>query len=485
MKSRPSILLVNPNRMRPPVSPIGLEYVAHDLAQRGYDPVLCDLSLAEDWRAALTAALDAVVPFAIGFTVRNIDDAYFASQDFVLATTTDIIRHAKAASPAPVVLGGIGFSCAPEAVLEFTGADYGIRGDGEGAFADLLDCLANGDSVANVAGAVFHTPEGVRSTTPKAAADYGTYAPSRRFADNARYFAQGGQLGLETKRGCPNACIYCFEPFARGSRVRAKAPAALIAEVKDLLDQGIDVFHLCDSEFNLPIDHARAFCETLVHEGLSQRLRWYVYAAPVPFDAKLAAMMKRAGCQGIDFGVDHVDPGMLRHLGRAYSREDVAQTARVCRESGIDVMFDMLFGGPGETRESIAQAIDFLRPILPGCVGLSCGVRVYPNTPLAGHIRRQGPMADNPHLHGCVIENESLLRPIFYVDSAVGGDINRYVASLVRGDDRFLHADPDKTEGNYNYNDNSTLSEAIRAGDRGAYWHILQRAKHKNHALPA
>ena len=133
-------------------------------------------------------------------------------------------------------------------------------------------------------------------------------------------------------------------------------------------------------------------------------------------------------------------------------------------------MFDMMFGAPGETRDSIARTIDFLRDVAPGRVGLSCGVRVYPNTPLAAMVRRDGPVETNPCLHGVVQGNDDLLRPIFYVDTAIGEDINVYVASLVRGDERFLHADPSETDGNYNYNDNSVLAQAIRAGSA---WRVL------------
>ncbi|NIA15622.1 MAG: radical SAM protein [Nitrospiraceae bacterium] len=474
--SRASVLLLNPNRMLPPIAPVGLEYVANGLAERGYEPVICDLTFSGDWRGDLTRALDDTVPAAVGVTVRNIDDAYFASQDFTLETTGEIVRHVTAATQAPVVLGGVGFSCAPAQVLSFTGAGYGIVGDGEAAFPALLDCLEADGDPTQVAGAAFRLPDGRLHVTPPVSYDPAEQgAPSRTYFDNPRYFAEGGQLGIETKRGCGGSCIYCMEPAAKGNRVRLRSPEAVADEFAALLDQGIYAVHLCDSEFNRPAPHARAVCEALVSRGLGERLRWYVYAAPTPFDGELAAAMAAAGCAGIDFGVDHADEGMLRRLGRDFGPEDIARTAEACRDRGIEVMFDMMFGAPGETRESIAWAIDFLRDVAPGRVGLSCGVRVYPNTPLAAMVREGGPLEGNPCLHGAVQGNEDFLRPIFYVDVAIGEDINAYVASLIRGDERFLHADPSETDGNYNYNDNSVLAQAIRAGERGAYWDILRR----------
>ena len=476
---RPCVLLVNPNRMRPPIGPLGLEYVAAALAKRGYDPVWCDLTLVEDWQAQVADAAQACSPVAVGVSVRNLDDAYFASQDFVLDETASIIRRIQALSDAPVVLGGVGFSIAPTEVLQYAGGQYGIVGEGEESFPALLDCILSGREPSAVAGAVYRAEADqivVVSPTSARLADLdATLAAGRVFGDNARYFAEGGQAGIETKRGCPQSCIYCIEPEAKGRTVRLRNPDSVAAEFRALLDQGVDAVHLCDSEFNLPPDHARAVCDALARAGLAEHVRWYAYASPRPFDDDLAQAMARAGCVGINFGVDHGDPSMLERLGRRHGPEDILQTARACRDAGLTVMFDMLLGGPGETRESIERGIELMREAAPDRVGLSCGVRVYPNTPLARTLVSQGPLEGNPDLHGTVADNDNLLKPIFFVDRAVGQDIHRLVWSFVHDDPRFFAANPNDAGRNYNYNDNSELSQAIRAGARGAYWDILRK----------
>ncbi|MCX7048737.1 MAG: B12-binding domain-containing radical SAM protein [Candidatus Sumerlaeota bacterium] len=456
------VLLVNPNRMNPPIGPLGLEYIAAALtresfatgaatgnatilvasppspAREAFTPVLCDLAFAQDWEAELERAISSTRPEAIGVSLRNIDDAYFASQDFVLERTAAIARRAMELTPAPVILGGIGFSCAPSEILSFTGARYGIAGDGQVALPRMLRLLRANGSLADLPGAVYRDDSGAIIEVAPAPPDIAAIpAPSRRWSDNARYFAEGGQAGIETKSGCPQRCLYCPEPHAKGSRARLRSPQSVVDECRDLLDQGVDVLHLCDSEFNLPPAHARAVCEALIASGLGERLQWYAYNAPEPFDADLARLMARAGCAGINFGVDHADEAMLRRLGRAHGPESLRTAAAACHEAGIAVMFDFLLGAPGETRESIARAIDAAREANPDRAGLSCGVRVYPRTPLAALVRSQGPLSANPNLHGATQNNDNLLRPIFYVDRA--------------------------------------LATAIRNGARGAYWDILRR----------
>lgn len=473
---RAPVLLVNPNRMRPPIAPVGLEYAADAVQRRGIPFTVCDATLADDWRAAVAAAAAADDWLAVAVSVRNMDDAFFLSQDFVLDDTVEVLDAVRAHTRAPIILGGIGFSMAPGPILAYTRADYGVAGDGEEALPQLLDCLAQGGDPAAVPGVAHWDEHGRPRAASYAHADLGHLpAPSRRFVDNPRYFREGGQVGVETSRGCCRRCIYCVEPLAKGPRIRTRRPAEVIKEFEDLIAQGVDVFHLCDSEFNLDYDHALALCETFAAHGLPDRCRWYAYASPALFDAALAQAAARAGCVGINFGVDHGDPAMLDRLGHGYGPGAVRQTVAACREAGLTVMYDMLFGAPGETRESLARAIALMQELDVDRVGLSCGIRVYPNTPLAGWIQAQGPLAANRHLHGVTEDNDDLLRPIFFIEAALGLDIHAIVTELTQGDPRFLHADPNQRDGNYNYNDNSVLVDAIAGGARGAYWDILRR----------
>jgi radical SAM superfamily enzyme YgiQ (UPF0313 family) len=462
--------------MRPPIAPIALDYLANSLEDHGHVVQLCDLAFETDWRNALEAAVEAQPPLAIGLTIRNIDDAYFASQDFILERTREIIRHLQELTTIPIVLGGVGFSAAPREILEFTGMNYGIVHDGEETFPRLLEYFRKGLDPGGLPGVAFRTGAGeIAYHTSGVCGGSIDIRPRRRFIDNPRYFAEGGQIGIETKRGCDQLCIYCADPPGKGHCLRLRSPESVVEEVQDLVDQGIDVFHLCDSEFNLPAGHAHAMCAALVARGLAGKVRWYTYATPLGFDDSLANAMAMAGCVGINFGIDHAEPDILRRLGRRHSQDDIRRTARACRQAGIVTFFDLLLGGPGETKESLIRAIEVMKEINPDRVGLSCGIRVYPHTALAHLVQRQGPLANNSNLHGTLENNENLLRPVFFIDAAVGKDIQKFVWSLVKDDTRFVIADPDQDARNYNYNDNTVLEDAIRSGERGAYWHILMK----------
>ena len=71
--------------------------------------------------------------------------------------------------------------------------------------------------------------------------------PRRRVFDNKRYEQFGAMVGIETKRGCSQKCIFCADPVAKGTRIRLRPPEVVVQELQDLLEQGVSWLHLCDS----------------------------------------------------------------------------------------------------------------------------------------------------------------------------------------------------------------------------------------------
>ena len=474
------IVLINSNRMQPPIAPIGLDYVGQALARHGFAVDLLDLCFASDWRAEIETYFRGHRPLAVGISIRNTDDAYFASQDFFLPGIGEIIAYVKERTDAPVVLGGVGYSLAPEEILRYCGGDYGIRGEGEVAFPMLLERVSEGTDVEDVPGAVFRVDGEVRSTPPTCADLGDLSAQTRQLVDNPRYFSGGGQAGFETRRGCDRACIYCADPVAKGHSVRTRPAAYVADEIEALFSQGVNCLHTCDCEFNLPETHALHVCEEMVRRGLREKVRWYAYASPKPFSRELAALMKRAGCVGVNFGVDSGSDEQLNRLGRDHTVEDVRRAAERCREHGIVTMFDLLLGGPGETRESLRKTVRVMKEIRPDRVGVSFGVRVYPGTPFAEEVRRAGPFDENPNLRGALNDNPDLLVPLFYMSEELGPDAETYLSELIRGDRRFFFVNTQDRDANYNYNQNEVLVRAIQQGERGAYWDILRRLQERD-----
>lgn len=469
-----NLLLVNSNEMRPPVAPLALDYIGDRLRAAGFDVRLLDLAFAPRAPEAIARAVADADPLAVGVTFRNTDDCFLPSGACFVPRLREVVTAIRAGTDAPVVLGGCGYSIFPELILDAAGADMGIAGDGEEALLQLATALENGHDWQAVPGLVVRSSGASSIVNPPHYACSLDIPSSRGTIDNARYLREGGQGNVETKRGCPHHCIYCADPVAKGRSVRCRPPGQVADEVAALLGQGVDCLHLCDGEFNIPLDHALAVCSELATRGLGERLRWYCYCTVSPFNAELASAMRAAGCAGINFGVDSGCDQTLATLKRGYTRDSICGAVHDCRQVGLAVMLDLLIGGPGETEATVRESIEFIKAVNPDRAGATTGVRVYPGTALADLVRSQGPLEANPHLHGHIVDNDGLLRPVFYLDRGLGDRPLDLVVDLIHGDQRFFPPPRTQDASNYNYNDNSVLENAIKAGHRGAYWDILR-----------
>ncbi|MEE8470792.1 MAG: radical SAM protein [Dehalococcoidia bacterium] len=474
------VLLINLNQMMPPVSPLALDYLAHALSENQYQVDILDLCFTTDIQRAVKQHTARGRLLAVAISLRNTDDVYLASQDFFVPKYKELIDLLKTQTDAPIILGGSGFSTMPQAILSYCELDLGIWGEGEFSLPLLIGRIAANEDYRDVPGLVYRS-RGKFHANPATYLDLSRIsAPARGAIDNQRYFVEGGVGSIETKRGCPMGCIYCADPLGKGRRLRLRSPQSVAREVRSLLEMGIDHFHLCDSEFNIPKDHALEICTELAAEGLGDKIRWYTYASPAGFTKELAALCRKAGCVGINFGVDSGCDRMLRRLGRDFTVEDITRTAEACRQEGIISMYDLLLGGPGETRQSLRETIETMKRLSPNRVGTSLGVRVFPKTKLALSLRRQGALNENPNLHGTVAGNDHFFAPIFYLSSRLGDDASDYLSHLIGEDERFFFVSPADAEKNYNYNDNTVLVNAIKAGYRGAFWDILRRLSEKS-----
>jgi hypothetical protein len=138
-------------------------------------------------------------------------------------------------------------------------------------------------------------------------------------------------------------------------------------------------------------------------------------------------------------------------------------------------------GGPGETPQTAAETINFIREIGPDCAGAALGIRVYPGTGMADALMRQGPVSENPGIRRKYAGEIDFFQPTFYIAPALGPEPARLIKHLIAGDKRFFEPmaeQPDAEATDHNYNDNTELVEAIRWGARGAYWDILRQLRH-------
>jgi len=466
------ILLINTNRLKPRVSPIGLDYLASSLMHSGAEIAFFDLAFeGRGWQERLKCLLKNFAPHLIGITVRNLDDCYFLSGQCFLKPIRTLILWLRQNTKAKIVLGGVGYSIAPKALIQHFGADYGIWGDGEEAIVKLLGVISKRQKPV---------PEQIQGLVIPGLNDFSRsetaldeIALNRNLANNSLYFQFGGQIGIETKRGCDGKCIYCADPLAKGKRLRMRSPESVADEIEELLSKGVFAFHICDSEFNRPYSHSVRVLEEICRRNLGKRIHLYSYCSPKPFDAELARLYARAGGKGICFGADSGSEEMLKTLRRDHSVSDLEKTLKFCHKYGLKVMYDLLLGGPGESRKSLSQTIRLMKKLKPDRVGISYGLRIYAGTELECIAEKQGILEKRT-------DNPELIFPVFYLSPELEKEGLEYLKNLVGTDPRFFLPAKAEKKQNYNYSGNLFLEKLIKKGARGAYWAILMEHRKDN-----
>ncbi|MGC9053375.1 MAG: B12-binding domain-containing radical SAM protein [Candidatus Hydrogenedens sp.] len=477
--SSKTIALVNPNQLKPPISPVGLEYIAEVLSESGHDIIWIDLCFSDNWEETLKNYLSISNPDCIGISLRNIDEAMMGSQIFYVDFVNTVIQLCRQLSNAPIFLGGAGFSIAPCEILNYTGADFGFIGNGVNCITDFIEVMDR-NTYKEFPGCIYRESTGnIHLNPPRGNLTnrYTSFQPHRNFADINKYFVEGGQIGIETKRGCSQQCIYCVESSSGHSAIELRNPSAVVFEIEQLVDKGINVFHWCDSEFNIHIEHALKICNELIKSGINKKIKWYTYCSPVPFTEELAFLMEEAGCVGINFGVDSLHNDILRLLHKPHKYEDIQQLIRILRKTHIAIMFDLLLGSPRENRETALFTIENAMKLKPDALGISFGVRLYPCTTLGKNVLslHQKGINLNKFLYGIPIEeNKNLLFPTYYLSDKLDKDFFDYLRKIVKDQSSVFLSLPSTEEGSYSYCNHDYLINAIKNGARGAYWDILR-----------
>ncbi len=398
------ILLVSANQERDPypVFPIGLAFLAGPLAQAGHILSVLDMCFEKDSQAAVLAALDEQRPQAVVISLRNLDNVTWPDSRFYLDGVRDIVAACR--SRAIVIIGGSGFSLMPLEVLAAVGADYGVVGEGEETLPRLLACLEQGGDAAELPGVVI--PGCSAFIPPEPVSCIGT--PQRSLFDVARYHREGGMANVQTKRGCPFSCSYCTYPNLEGRTVRLRPVAEILAEIRTLVDElGVSYLYFVDDIFNYPMDFAAQLCRELAAERLP--LKWSAFINPSFITPELMHDMLAAGCDAIEFGSDSGSARMLKNLHKSFTVEELRMASRLCNDLGVDFAHYLLFGGPGETRETILESFSLMDELQPTAVIAMTGIRIYPHTEL-----HRTAVAE-----GLLDLSRSLLEPVFYISPAV------------------------------------------------------------------
>jgi radical SAM superfamily enzyme YgiQ (UPF0313 family) len=319
------------------------------------------------------------------------------NEQYYIQNVRNIVDKVREVSDVKVILGGAGFSLIPELILKETGADYGVIGEGEVLAVEFANNAAKG---------IYPEKRLMGSAERIAGGEIGSALYDERLLEF--YLHSGNIASIQTKRGCTYKCVYCTYPVLEGSQLRRRDPRSVVDDIELLRDKfKTKYIFFVDSVFN---DDDGAYLE-VVDEMLARNVSipWTGFFKPGGLTDEIVERMKNTGFVAAEVGADAACDRTLKKMGKSFTFKDVIACNDLFVRHGIATSHFFMFGGPGETPETVEEGVKNILALQKCVAFIFMGIRILPNTPLARLAIQEKLIAPE----------DGLLHPVYYISPAV------------------------------------------------------------------
>ncbi len=169
-------------------------------------------------------------------------------------------------------------------------------------------------------------------------------------------------------------------------------------------------------------------CERMLQEGIN--LCWIANARVDMIDKETMMLMKKAGCHLIKFGVETGNDHILANYKKGTTTSQAVQAFRYAREVGLNTHAHIVFGGTGETSETIKKTIKFVNKLKPSTASFGI-LTPYPGTKLFEMVADAHPEI----MDGSESNMENLHVDGFFSESVCGmrgEDLSKWIVKAYR-----------------------------------------------------
>lgn len=287
-----------------------------------------------------------------------------------------------------VVAGGYWAFQAPEVVLEKTGVDYIVHGEGDEIVPELVKCLLSDSDVSSLQGisrkdgddtVIYDGPNViVKQLDSLTYPDYDQFEMeyyisnlSRKYLLDWTYMtkeeldAKFGSadplrnITLNSARGCIGHCAFCS---VSTQRYRKFSNEYIIDYIKFLKQKfNINSINFSDSLSFINKKQTEDFCKAVIEEELN--IIFHIIArTDVDYTRESIRLLKQAGCYDLVFGMESANEKICNEImGKKIDIEKAGKLFDICREEKLHTRITFIFNMPGETEEAAWDTIRFIR----------------------------------------------------------------------------------------------------------------------------
>ncbi len=407
IQQRKRIVLFLPHRADPnrgetfsaDLLPLELLQIASGPVADGYEVVMVDAMIDEDYIAKVLEACDGALCFAssciLGYQVY---DGYVVSK---------AVREKY--PNLPILQGGWFPSVTPEMYLREGIADAVGIGQGELTFREVVQALDAGEPLDSVAGLALLRDNKIVYTDHRAVVGYDQFEPVpwdlldfERYAEKQvqpnnmkirhRFPLPGDWTPENPPRGfsffssfgCPEPCTFCCSPRLTGRRWKAIPGKQLAEEIAELQQRfKFDVLRFQDANFGVAEKRTKEFCQHLV--DLKVPIHWngtIEIETIMRYKEETLDLLEESKCHLLWLGAETGDQEMQEKIGKKIKLDNIPIAIGELAKRNIIPGTFWIIGFPGETEAEMAETlrqaamIKHMYPI--------AGSEVYPFRPIPG-----------------------------------------------------------------------------------------------------
>ncbi len=318
--------------------------------------VLRDFIFIKDSVSSILAEIEE--PFIVGFSCYMWNIEY----NLVLA------KAVKEKWPdCVIVFGGPQIPDSVEYVEEYQYIDITIHGEGEIAFYSILIELLNDKNFSNINN-ISYRDNGVATKTLKTEPENLDNFPSpyaMGLFDELLKAEKHKNIRLdailETNRGCPYGCIYCY--WARSGSSFRKFPMERIKkDIEWMATHNIAYCVCADSNFGI-LDRDEEIADYVIEMknkyGFPEKFETAAAKNKDDFTFRINQKLETSRLnRGVSVAVQSMSPETLEIIGRKnMSVNNLSEQLKKYRKHNIDTYTDLILGLPGESLDSFCRGL--------------------------------------------------------------------------------------------------------------------------------
>lgn len=319
-----------------------------------------------------------------------------------------IVKEEK--EDAVVILGGVHATIQTAQVASNHLIDYIITQEGEISFVKLLNKLAAGERAERII--IGEGP--VLDEMPWV--DRDLFEMSGELMTPMVPSLPTPFVTINAGRGCPFKCNFC-QPAERavfGNRVKMRSQRNVVDELRYLHDRfKFRSWMAHDDLFFINHRWTREFCVQYRAAGFIEP---YICQMRADLMCRYPDVVKQMAESGLAWAMIGFESGSQRILDlfeKGTTVEENLKASAICKEFGVKVWANIMFGAPTETRAEVMDTVRMVWKIKPDHLSASFFTPT-PGSGMAEEVEKKGLVIVDPYKGSCRTPNEAKMKDVDY-----------------------------------------------------------------------